>query len=196
MSVDSDEETRGSPDYQESDDSGSRTDTGNGDDDGQGSQGATDMPSRGHTTMLDDHSLIQFFTYNFNLHLVIHDRIIFFLLFDLQVRLTSLTILRTRIMVLQALNELPLHRESDNSNNSVTYNRIALAHSVSLALKVAIQRMCTTVPKLLIILLLHGCMNGKSLSGMLNCTLSGKQHHHGQVKVGRNTRRGCYIHMA
>lgn len=105
-------------------------------------------------------------------------------------------LLRTRIMVLQALNELPLHRESDNSNNSVTYNRIALAHSVPLALKVAIQRMCTAVPKLLIILLLHGCMNGKSLSGMLNCTLSGKQHHHGQVKVGRNTRRGCYIHMA
>nr|XP_025883078.1 uncharacterized protein LOC112939723 [Oryza sativa Japonica Group] len=116
--------------------------------------------------------------------------------FNSLVRATSLMLLRTRIMVLQALNELPLHRESDNSNNSVTYNRIALAHSVPLALKVAIQRMCTTVPKLLIILLLHGCMNGKSLSGMLNCTLSGKQHHHGQVKVGRNTRRGCYIHMA
>lgn len=107
-SVDSDEETQGSPDYQESDESSSRTDTDNGDDDGQEGQGATNVTSRGHTTVLDDHNLIQFFTYYFNLHLAIHDRLILFVLFNLQMRLTSLTLLRTRIMVFQVLNELTL----------------------------------------------------------------------------------------
>lgn len=58
--VDSDEETQGSPDYQESNDSSSRTETDDGDDDGQGGQGTTDVPPRGHTQQLDHHSPIQF----------------------------------------------------------------------------------------------------------------------------------------
>ncbi|XP_015649249.1 uncharacterized protein [Oryza sativa Japonica Group] len=56
-----------------------------------------------------------------------------------EVRPTSLTRLRTVITVLQALNELPFHRVTNNNDNILTYHRIATAHSVPLALKVAIQ---------------------------------------------------------
>lgn len=59
-SVDSDEETQGSPEYQESNDSSSRTETDDGDDDGQGGQGTTNVPPRGHTQQSDHHSPVQF----------------------------------------------------------------------------------------------------------------------------------------